>query len=121
VRFPLGVLLLALAGPGSVARAAGPLTADEAAAHVGDTATVCGLVASTNYATRTRGQPTYLDFDRPYPDQRFTVVIWGSDRAKFGAPEMSFRGKRICATGTIRSYRGRPEIIATDPRQLTSQ
>lgn len=95
------------------------LRSQEAAAHVGETATVCGVVASTNYAVRSKGQPTYLNLVRPYPNQIFTVLIWGSDCPKFGAPEAVLMGKSICATGTIKEYRGKPEIIATDPKQIT--
>ena len=102
----------------SVAVAAGSLTAQEAANHIGETASVCGVVASTNYVSKSKGQPTFLNLDRPYPQQVFTVLIWGSDRSKFGTPEISLMGKRVCATGQIKAYRGKPEIVATDPRQL---
>jgi DNA/RNA endonuclease YhcR with UshA esterase domain len=40
------------------------------------------------------------------------------DRAKFGTPETSLRGKRVCVTGQIRDYRGKPEIILNEPSQL---
>lgn len=66
-----------------------------------------------------RGQPTFLDLDKPYPNAPFTAVIFGDDRPKFGTPETSLRGKRICVTGQISDYHGRPEIVLTDPRQLT--
>jgi hypothetical protein len=46
-------------------------------------------------------------------------VIWGSDRPKFGTPEVQLMGKQLCATGKIEAYKGKPEIVATDPRQLT--
>jgi DNA/RNA endonuclease YhcR with UshA esterase domain len=100
---------------------AAELTAQQAAGHVGETATVCGTVASTNYSVRTKGQPTFLNLDQPYPKQVFTVLIWGADRAKFGAPEVQYMGKRLCATGRIESYKGSAEIVATDPRQLISR
>ena len=100
------------------AAAKNTLTPDQAPTHIGETATVCGVVASTRYAPRTNRQPTFLNFDLPYPRQVFTVVIWGSDRPKFGTPEITLMGKNVCATGTIQIYRGKPEIIATDPRQL---
>jgi site-specific recombinase XerD len=45
------------------------LTAAEAKDHVGETATVCGSVVSTRYATGTKGQPTFLNLDKPYPNQ----------------------------------------------------
>jgi len=99
--------------------AAAELTARQAASHVGATATVCGTVASANYSVRTKGQPTFLNLDLPYPQQVFTVLIWGTDRAKFGTPETQFMAKRLCATGKIEMYKGKPEIVATDPRQLT--
>jgi hypothetical protein len=66
-----------------------------------------------------RAQPTFLDLDKPYPNAPFTAVIFGDDRPKFGTPETSLRGKRICVTGQISDYHGRPEIVLTEPSQLT--
>jgi DNA/RNA endonuclease YhcR with UshA esterase domain len=97
------------------------ITASEAKNHIGETATVCGKVASTKYAASSRGRPTFLNLDRPYPDQIFTVLIWGSDRPKFGQPEETYRGKDICVTGKIKEYRGVPEIIAYEPEQIALQ
>jgi hypothetical protein len=51
--------------------------------------------------------------------QIFTVVIWGSDRNKFkNPPEVFFKEKRVCVTGQIDTYRGKPEIIVRDPSQV---
>jgi hypothetical protein len=99
------------------ARAA-DLTAADAAHHVGETATVCGTVASGKFDADLKSQPTFLDFEKPYPDQVFTAVIFGSDRSKFGSPETSLRGRRICVTGKIQDRSGLPEIILSDPKQL---
>ena len=97
------------------------LTPDQAPGHIGEPATVCGVVVSARYVTGTKGQPTFLNLDRSYPHQVFTVVIWGSDRPKFGTPEITLMGKNVCAIGTIQTYRGKAEIIATDPRQLVAK
>ena len=94
------------------------LTAAEAKQHVGATATVCGKVMSARYASSSRGQPTFLNLDKAYPKQEFTVLIWGSEREKFGKPEVSYRDKNICVTGQIRKYQAGTEIIATDPKQI---
>lgn len=92
----------------------GSITPLEAAAHIGDVATVCGYVANTRYLTRGR-RPTFLNMGRPYPDQDFTVVIWGADRGKFAeAPERAFRNKSICVTGQIEAYRGKPQIVVRE-------
>jgi micrococcal nuclease len=103
----------------SVPAAADELTTTQAPSHIGETATVCGVVASANYASRSNRQPTFLNLDRAYPNHIFTVVIWGSDRSKFDAPEVSLMGKRLCAKGSIKEYKGKPEIVASDPSQLT--
>lgn len=93
-------------------------SSSEAKEHFGETATVCGEVVSTRYADSTKGQPTFLNLDKPYPGQVFTVVIWGNNRSKFGTPENDFKGKRICVTGKITAYAGLPEIVVDDPQQL---
>jgi hypothetical protein len=95
------------------------LTASEAKEHFGETATVCGAVVSTRYADSTKGQPTFLNLDKPYPNQVFTIVIWGDNRSKFGKPENDYNGKRVCVTGKVTAYAGLPEIVAEDPKQLS--
>ena len=98
---------------------AAELSLEDAAHHLGETATVCGVVASGKFDSDLQSQPTFLDFGKPYPDQVFTAVIFGSDRAKFGTPERSLRGKRVCVSGKIQEKNGLPEIILNDPKQLT--
>jgi DNA/RNA endonuclease YhcR with UshA esterase domain len=120
IRFVVCTLVVSLIGSGLV-HAQHHLTASEARAHIGETATVCGEVVSTKFAASTRGRPTFLNLDKPYPGQIFTIVIWGEDRAKFGAPEETYRGKHACVTGHISEYRRIPEIIATDPKQITTE
>lgn len=111
-------LALSLVSP-SVARAC--LLAGEAQQHIGEDACVCGIVASSHYATKTRRQPTFLNLGKPYQDQIFTAVIWGDDRPKFGEPERAFEGKSICVTGRIEIYKDKPEIIVHEPDQLKEQ
>ena len=73
------------------------------------------------HAARSRGNPTFINLDKPYPNQIFTVLIWGSDRPKFGDPEEAYRGKRICVTGKITDYKGGPEIVAYEPSEIKMQ
>lgn len=95
------------------------ITPEEAQQHIGQNQTVCGIVASTHYAKNSKGEPTFLNLDKPYPNPIFTIMIWGNKRSLFaGAPEKYYSGKRICVTGTIKSYRGTPEIIVNDPAQI---
>jgi hypothetical protein len=94
------------------------LNTAEARHHIGDRATVCGKVVSTHCANSSKGEPTFLNLDEPYPKEVFTILIWGSDREKFGTPADEYKGLRVCVTGKITSYRGRPEIVATERGQI---
>ena len=98
-----------------------PYAAEDAASHIGEIGTVCGLVVSSKFAMRSKGQLTFLNLDRPHPHHVFTVVIWGKDRPKFGKPDQTFAGKRICVSGLIADFEGRPEMMATNPDQITLQ
>ncbi|MFQ5680221.1 MAG: thermonuclease family protein [Gemmatimonadota bacterium] len=96
-----------------------PIPAAEADRHVGDWATVCGRVVEARYVRGIRGRPTFLNFERPYPRQPFTVVIWGRVRARFSQPpEQRFDGREVCVEGPITRYRGTPQIVVEDPSQL---
>lgn len=103
---------------GQPAKAQKKLTAAEAKDHIGENGTVCGAAVSAQYVPTSGGQPTFLNLDNAYPKQVFTIVIWGKNRSKFGAPEDTWRGKRICVSGRISAYEGVPEIIAEDPQQI---
>lgn len=86
---------------------------------IGRVATVRGPVAGTRYASSSNGSPTFLNVGVDYPSaRRFTVVIWGRNRSRFGAPERRYRGRRICVRGLVESYRGIPEIEARSPAQI---
>jgi hypothetical protein len=94
------------------------IPAAEAAKHVGEKETLCGVVAIASYASRGKGQPTFLNLDKAYPHPIFTALIWGDDRPKFDQPEVKLRDKRICTTGTIMLYKDVPEIVLREPSKL---
>ena len=97
------------------------LTTAEAKDHIGEQNTICGKVASTRYAATTRGKPTFLNLDKPYPSQVFTILIWGENQEKFGTPEEKYRDKQVCVTGKITEYRRAPEIVVSDPQNIDVQ
>jgi hypothetical protein len=52
----------------STAAAQQTITPEDAAKFIGQQKTVCGTVASAHYATRSKGQPTFINLDKPYPN-----------------------------------------------------
>lgn len=118
---PLSAALTALALLVASTVAAGTLTAAEAGRHVGEDATVCGLVANAKYAATSRGAPTFLNLDRPYPNHIFTILIWGTSRSLFPYQPESLTGRSICVTGTISTYKGIAQIEASSPSQIKTK
>ncbi|MFC1528010.1 DNA-binding protein [Candidatus Neomarinimicrobiota bacterium] len=98
------------------------IKSDEARKYVGQNKTVCGTVEGAYYSYRSNGKPTFINIDKPYPNNEFMIVIWGSDRYKFNPiPEVKYKNKDICITGKIKMYKGKAEIIVTDPAQIVIQ
>lgn len=106
----LAILCLSLIALSSAAQT---LTAIEASKHVGESATVCGTVAGEHTATSSRGQPTFINLDKPYPNQVFTILVWSDERQLVG--KLPATGK-LCAVGSITLYRGVPEIVLHDSK-----
>jgi hypothetical protein len=87
------------------------MQSSEASEHIGQRATVCGVVVSKNTAEQSNGKPTFVNLDRSFPQQTFTIVIWGKDSPAVG--DFPAAGK-VCVTGTIDTYRGNPQIAVHD-------
>ncbi len=122
VRSLLGVILCAvLLSVSAVGQETKKIPAAEAGQHIGEHATVCGVVASSRYLSSSRSKPTFLNLGKPYPNEDFTVVIWPDDRPKFGHPEETYLHKNICVSGEITSYKGKAQIIARNPSQIREE
>ena len=92
----------------------------ETSQYIGKVATVCGYVVDSRYAASSTGQPTFLNFDYPYPNHTFTIVIWGQNRTNFSTPpEKKYMSKNVCIDGYIDSYKGKPQIEATSEIMIT--
>jgi hypothetical protein len=105
--------------PGSspgVALPAGAYSDRQAAAHVGETATVVGTVATI---FRSKKGNVYLNFGADYPHQSFTAVaLQPAGRWTDGLD--SLVGRRVGVRGTIESYRGRVEIVLERADQIVT-
>jgi hypothetical protein len=96
------------------------ITGAEANSHVGEATTVCGQVTGVHQARNSKGKPTFINFDKPYPSQDFTVTIWDEDRPAFGNLD-KYIGSQVCAHGLIKEYRGKPEMVLHSPEALQAK
>jgi hypothetical protein len=97
-------------GPASAPRT---ITAQDAAQHYNENVQCCAKV----YGVKVLENLTLVNLGAAYPDQPLTVVL--RDAARDLGPGLD--GKNICVTGTVVSYRDKPEIVVTDPKMITIQ
>lgn len=93
---------------------AGPIGYRDARDYVHETVTLEGTIVRT----KNTGKVTFLDFD---PDWKthLSVVIFPKDAAKFPEPpETLFLGKNVRVRGTVKIYKGKPEIVIRDPGNI---
>lgn len=113
---------LAGCGSGGVDPAACPGSTnwDEAASVEGQDTTIRGPVAGVSYRPDVNGAPTFINVGADYPDSsRFTVIVWGQDRDAFtSTPENTYKGKKVCVSGKVASYRGLPQMEVSGPDQI---
>ena len=114
---PKSASVAAVAGGLAPKGSADPITPEAAAHHVGENATVRGVVAEVY---RSRSGITLLDMGGRYPDNPFAAVIFPEDAIKF--PDLgSLSGKMVEVTGSVRLYHGKPEIILRTPDQIKAE
>jgi hypothetical protein len=93
------------------------ITAKDAAKHTGENVTICDKIYGGKFISG--AGITLLDLGAAHPNQELTLLIKGDDRKKFtGNPEDIFKDKNVCVTGTVIDYKGKPEIVITDPAQI---
>jgi micrococcal nuclease len=96
------------------------ITAKEAAKHINEKVTICDVVYGGKFLSSSN--ITLVDVGGSHPNEVLTLLIKGDDRKKFKtAPEDELKGKKVCITGTVVDYKGKPEIVITDPEQIKVQ
>jgi DNA/RNA endonuclease YhcR with UshA esterase domain len=90
----------------------------EAAQHVGQKATVEGVVTAV---TNSGKGNTFINFGGKYPHQTFTGWIPKDSELAGGSTLAGLEGKKIKITGTIEIYKGKPEIKIMSKDQVVSE
>ena len=126
-RVGLSVVLLSVLGgaacvqpPLPNAACPSPVAWQDAGQHVGQLVQVRGPVSAAQYLPDADGQPTILDLGAAFPNQsRFSVIIWGRDRARFATPpEQAYLNRVVCVTGVISTDYGSPGTEISSPTRV---
>lgn len=92
---------------------------EDAAKHEGDSVTICTKIFGGRYFENSNRAPTLLNAGAKYPDAPLTIVIFGENRTAFkNKPEEFYIDKKVCVSGKIVIFKGKPEIIVTEEKQI---
>jgi len=92
---------------------------DSVAKCEGKVVTVCSKVTGTHVSSGDMKNVS-LNFGKPFPDNSFTVFIKDEDLKNFKYnPSEFLKEKTVCVTGTVKIYKGKPEIVVTKEDQIT--
>jgi hypothetical protein len=96
---------------------AAPILVEEAKDHIGENASVRGLVEQVSFSKKGHA---FLNFGGRYPQHVFTGFIPARNVAAIGGPEFleSLSDNTITVTGEIKLYKGRPEIVISSSAQI---
>jgi len=88
-------------------------SSSEAKDHLNEDAVVKGYVADVVV----REKVSYLNFDRKYPKNTFSGVVFEEKFNEVGDLEI-YRNKNVELKGKITIYKGKPQIIITSKNQI---
>ncbi len=96
------------------------ISIEKAVEHEGDSVIICSKVYSGKFFSNRQPTITLLNVGAAYPNSLLTIVIKEENRAAFSnKPEEFYVNKEICVTGTIRIFKGKPEIEITSEKAIT--
>jgi DNA/RNA endonuclease YhcR with UshA esterase domain len=108
-------LLLLLIASAFYAKSQTLVLAKDAAQYVGKNVTICDSV----YSAKALDKLTLINLGGAYPKELITVVINKEDQSKFPSePSSMFMGNKICVTGVVSDFKGKKQIVVTDPKQI---
>jgi len=108
-------LLLSLSVTAFYAKSQTLVLAKDAAQYIGKNVTICDSV----YSAKALDKLTLINLGGAYPKELLTIVINKEDQVKFPSePSSMFMGNKVCVTGTITEFKGKKQIIVTDPKQI---
>jgi len=84
--------------------------------YIGQEKIVEGKIADSY---KSKSNTVFLNFEVPYPNNCFTAIIFSSSLNSFPQnPQDYYKGKVVRVKGTIKDYKGKPEIILENNEQI---
>ena len=102
------------------------IPSSEAGSYIGKKITVAGTVKSTYYAETENGKPTFINLDKPFPENTLTIVLFDVDVENTGFNRFAYENKQVTITGLVEQYKDefgkiRPSIHITNSAQINEK
>ncbi len=95
----------------------GAINSVEAEKYIGKKATVCGTVVATRVLKDAKG--VVVNLDQRFPNTLFSFTIWQNNIPNFSYEPATFLlNKRICITGDVEQYRGKPTMEVRNEKAI---
>ncbi len=95
----------------------GSVNSIDAEQYVNNKTTVCGTVVATRVLKDNKG--VVANLDQRFPNTLFSFTIWQSNIPNFSyEPATYLMNKKICITGNITLYRGKPTTEAQNEKAI---
>lgn len=110
------ILIAVFATLSNMASAQPKVSIDSVSTHIGENVVVCAEV----FEVKSTDKITFINLGAAYPNSPLTVVIFAKDTVNFKvAPAAMYGSKKICITGKLQDYKGKPQIVVTKPDEIT--
>lgn len=90
------------------------ISPQDAVRHIGEEITVEGVVSQVSASA---GGTTFINFGGRFPNHIFYAVIFRSSAKHFSGVS-KLRGETVAINGLLKLYKGKPQIILSDPNQI---
>ncbi|WP_412468526.1 hypothetical protein [Pedobacter sp. KLB.chiD] len=108
-------LLILLIATALYAKSQTMVLTKDVAQYTGKNVSICDSV----YSTKALDKLTLINLGGAYPKELITIVINKEDEHKFPSePASMFIGNNICVTGVVSDFKGKKQIVVTDPKQI---
>jgi len=93
------------------------IAVEDAEKYIGKNVVICSMV----YGVKELSNINFINVGANYPDNPLTIVVFSGDKVNFKEGLALYNNKNICVTGTIKEYKGKPEIVITRPQDISIQ
>lgn len=95
------------------------ISSSEIKDHIGQIVSICDRIVDGKFLETGITKPTLLNVGGAYPNHVFTIVINFESRANFPfKPEEFYLNKRVCVSGKLVDFKGKPQMIVMSPADM---